>query len=112
MNGLSNEFLYGYYNEFIQSVYTTDTIIQNITFEEIRNKLILDLNKLIRTLEYYLIEYVGKIEIEFLSSDIKGINPDKVLNYNYTDTYQKLYGKDKQIDYDFIHGKADQHHSA
>ena len=111
MNDLSNSFLAEYYSNYTFTAQHEDKTDWNITFKEIRDRLFNDLNKLIRTLEFYLIEYVGKIDIEVVSSDIKGINPDKILSFNYTDTYSKLYGKGKQIEYDFIHGKADQNHS-
>jgi hypothetical protein len=112
MGNLSNPFLAEYYSDYTFVAQYAGSIDKSITFKEIRDRLLNDLNKLIRALEYYLIEYVGKIEIEVILPDIKGINPDKILSFNYTDTFNKLYGKDKQIEYDFIHGKADQHHSA
>lgn len=34
------------------------------------------------------------------------LNPDHVLSFNYSDTYEKIYGKEKKIKYDYIHGKA------
>ena len=84
-----------------------------------------DLNKLIRALEIYLTEYVGKIESDNISPDIEelvilrdkdenGIEGNiisKVLSFNYSNTYERLYLikqtrlVDKYIDY--IHGKAD-----
>lgn len=67
-----------------------------------------DLNKLIRCLEIYLADCLGKMEIECASEDIMDIRFDKVLSFNYTDTYRKIYAPDEsRIDYDFIHGKAD-----
>jgi hypothetical protein len=111
MGNLSNPFLAEYYGDYTYTAQFADGVDRSITFKDIRDRLFNDLNKLIRTLEYYLIEYVGKTDINVVSLDIQGINPDKILSFNYTDTYQKLYGKSK-IEYDFIHGKADQYHSA
>ena len=111
MNNLSNPFLREYYSDYTFVAQFIDSVNRNITFKEIRDRLFGDLNKLIKTLEYYLIEYVNKIEIEVVSPDIKDLNPDKILSFNYTETYNKLYGKRKQIEYDFIHGRAEQHHS-
>lgn len=34
------------------------------------------------------------------------MNHDHVLSFNYSDTYEKIYGKEKKIKYDYIHGKA------
>lgn len=66
------------------------------------------LNNLIRCLEIYLEECVGQKDIKYVSPDIKDIEFDKVLSFNYTDTYEKLYGiNNDEIEYDYIHGKAD-----
>ncbi len=89
-----------------------------ITYKDLILRLEEDLNKLIRALEIYLTEYVEKIDIKDFSPDIKNIaiqiNYDthtasiaKVLSFNYTNIFEKLYDKDKSIEYDYIHGKAD-----
>lgn len=69
-------------------------------------QVILKLNKLIRALELYLVDYVENMEVEVKSSDIEGINPTKVLSFNYTDTFSKVYVPINNVEYDFIHGKA------
>ena len=38
---------------------------------------------------------------------IQGVNPDCVLSFNYSNTYERLYGNAKKIEYNYIHGKAD-----
>jgi len=77
-----------------------------ITFREIRDTLYHDLNRLIRIFEIYLYEYVEKIEIGTISNDIKNLGIDHVLSFNYSHTYQKFYGKSKNIKYDYIHGET------
>ena len=37
-------------------------------------------------------------------SRISRLNIDKVLTFNYTNTYQKLYDSPKNINYDYLHG--------
>lgn len=72
-------------------------------------RLIEDLNKLIRCLEIYLSDWIGKKEIEYIAPDIVSISPELhgVLSFNYTDTYQKMYDLGKRkIEYDYIHGKS------
>lgn len=65
------------------------------------------LNELILALEIYLTEVVGRIEIKCISPDIKALSIDKVLSFNYTDTYKRVYASDgNEIIYDFIHGKT------
>lgn len=66
-----------------------------------------ELERLIRALEIYIVEFVGGILINKNSTDINRLNPDHVLSFNYSDTYEKLYGNGKKIEYDYIHGKAD-----
>lgn len=66
-----------------------------------------ELERLIRALEIYIVEFVGGIAITKRNSDIEKLNPDHILSFNYSDTYEKIYGKDKNIEYAYIHGKAD-----
>ena len=80
--------------------------IQVITYREIRDVLYHDLEKLIRAFEIYLCEYVGKIKCDKISKEIKSLEIDHVLSFNYSDTYQKLYDKTKDIKYDYIHGQS------
>ena len=70
------------------------------------------LNNLIRCLEIYLGEYVQSLPISQLK-DIEELQIDKILSFNYTNTAERLYAqKDgKPLDYDYIHGKANVHHS-
>lgn len=66
-----------------------------------------DLEALIRALEIYIAAFVHNIDITHISSDIKDLAIDRVLSFNYSDTYERVYGTNKKIIYDFIHGKAD-----
>ena len=74
-----------------------------------RKKYLLDaLNDLIRCLEIYLGDYVQNLPV-YPITDIEALNIDLVLSFNYTNTVERLYSKigGKDIDYDYIHGKAD-----
>ena len=62
--------------------------------KEIKERLLTDLNRLIRGLEIYLVEYVGCIDVSPKLPYLKG-NVDCVLSFNYTDTYEKIYGGKK-----------------
>lgn len=66
-----------------------------------------ELEKLIRALEIYIAEFINSINISKKSSDIERINPDYVLSFNYSNTYERIYGVGKNVVYDYIHGKAD-----
>lgn len=85
---------------------------EGITYKEIRNRLLDDLNRLIRALEIYLCEYIEKIEIKKKSPDIDALDIDHVLSFNYTHTFLKLYrivqGDEKNFSnlFDYIHGEV------
>ena len=70
-----------------------------------------DLNKelirLIRALEIYISEFVEKIEIYKTSPDITDMHVDRLLSFNYSNTFESIYGSGMGIEYDYIHGKAD-----
>ncbi len=91
---------------------------RQITYQELRDKLHKDLDRLIRALEIYLTQYVENQNIKVISPHIKEIAIQinhnkhtilsvKVISFNYTNTFQKLYDINKIIEYDYIHGKAD-----
>lgn len=76
-----------------------------------RKQFLDDLNKLTRCLEIYLSDYINNLPVSKRLPDILGLKVDKVLSFNYTNTYERLYGKDNSdIEYDYIHGKADINH--
>lgn len=77
------------------------------SIDKFANFLDSELTRLIRALEIYIAEIVNNIGIPQKSSDIERINPDHVLSFNYSDTYERIYGVGKNITYDYIHGKAD-----
>lgn len=106
-----------FYRRFIGDVESKKQEIPNreITYSQIILRLEKDLNKLIRALEIYLTDYVENIECNIFSPDIEGIVQSmirmpssfcKVLNFNYTNTCQKIYVDDGWFDFDYIHGKA------
>lgn len=84
----------------IQSVSEIDDFIDYLNIE---------LDRLIRALEIYIAEFVGGITVSKRSKDIEEINPDYILTFNYSDTYERVYDKGKRRVYDYIHGKADIH---
>lgn len=64
-----------------------------------------DLEKLIRCLEIYLGDCVAKIPITCCSPDIKGLECDSVLSFNYTEIPTKIYPSLTNTHY--IHGFAE-----
>lgn len=83
-----------------------------ISYREIRDLLEQDLKRFIRCLEIYLTDFVSRQPITTASPDICSVQFDKVLSFNYTNTYQRIYASfRKNIVYDFIHGKAEADHT-
>ena len=81
-------------------------MIDNDEFDKYKEILIHDLNRLIRSLEIYLSTYVNSKNANKIKY-IDDLKIDKVLSFNYTNTYESVYCLNKNnIDFDFIHGKA------
>ncbi len=74
----------------------------SINRELILEELEENLENLAKALCIYLREFVQKIALDKCADNPVFYNIDKVLNFNYTDTYVKLYDEDVEIKY--IHG--------
>lgn len=66
-----------------------------------------DLKRIIMLLEIYLCVYIQNINCKTLLNDVCNMKIEYVVSFNYTNTYERIYGCDKKIIYDYIHGKAD-----
>lgn len=95
-----------YMKEYIEN-HPFENLKEEITYKQLIMRLEYDLDKLIRALEIYLAEYVNVIKDTEECKAIQGVNPDCVLSFNYSNTYERLYGNGKEIQYNYIHGKAD-----
>lgn len=63
----------------------------------------LDLKKLIRALEIYISLFIENIDLSLYKGKVENI--DKVISFNYSNTFERLYGL-HNIECDYIHGKA------
>lgn len=85
----------------------------------VKQILINSLNRLIRALEIYLTTQVQAKELDEIKciTEIKSFKEHhlggdhKILSFNYTNIFKKLYGIYSDDSYDFIHGKADENHT-
>ena len=67
-----------------------------------------DLNGLIRCLEIYIGEVVERFNIDYRIPEIKELKIDKLISFNYTNTYEVLYqSNNDKIEYDYLHGKVE-----
>ena len=84
------------------------TVLDNVrAIDEFSKDLYAELEKMIRALEMYISEFVQNIPIELKSKGIENLNPSHIVSFNYSNTYERLYGVGKITEYDYIHGKAD-----
>lgn len=73
--------------------------------KEIKSILLIDLNRMTRCLEIYLSKVIEVNSIDKIGF-FENHSIDKVLSFNYTNTFERLYKNGKKIEYDYIHGKA------
>lgn len=64
--------------------------------------LINEMNDLICYLERYLAE-ICPSSLKFISPDVQELEIDRILTFNYTNTYEDVY--QNTVEYDFIHGR-------
>lgn len=76
--------------------------------QELVPRLNWDLKVLTLLLEWYLIEEENNLKVKHISF-FKNLNPDVIINYNYTRTFQKLYDLNNRIPVHFIHGELEKH---
>ncbi len=95
-----------YMREYIEN-HPFENLKEEITYKQLIMRLESDLDKLIRALEIYLAEYVNVINDTKKNKVVQEINPDCVLSFNYSNTYERFYDNGKKIEYSYIHGKAD-----
>ncbi|MDE6670591.1 MAG: bacteriophage abortive infection AbiH family protein [Ruminococcus sp.] len=75
-------------------------------YKKFKCKLYEDLNRLTRCLEIYLSNYIKTDSCQKLDI-IKNLQIDGVISFNYTNTFEVVYGKIfPDVKYDYIHGKA------
>ena len=104
---LSNSFFDKYYKTYSLEKFDYGVKNGKVTFRNIKEQLYTDLNKLIRALEIYIADYIEKMECQVFSPDVRNIAFDKILSFNYTKTYARVYDTTTLAEYDYIHGKAD-----
>lgn len=89
-----------------ENVVATEHHYTPLFFDYQAERVLDSLNRLTRLLELYLFEYVGKKKCPYRIPDIKRINVDYILSFNYTETYRKYYDPNEKVQYCYIHGKS------
>ena len=76
------------------------------TYKQLIDLLYKDLYDLVNSFDIYISHFINKEECAGISRDIVALSIDKVISFNYSNTYRRLYGYYKDLEYDYIHGKA------
>lgn len=63
-----------------------------------------ELNNLIQCLQYYLDDFVSNIKIDCFSEQIRDLGELYILNFNYTNTFTNVYGKNYVLEQHSVHG--------
>lgn len=96
----------------ILSAYASSNSTKNMdlenkeTIHSLKKYLLCELNTLTRALEIYIAGLIDELMTTLVSPDIKKLLINKVISFNYTNTFEKIYDKERNLDYDYIHGKA------
>ena len=77
-----------------------------LTVRDFRKYIYDELEDMIRALELYLAHFINHIDCEPLPLIAK-IRPDYVLNFNYTNTFERVY-TDVKAEIIYVHGKCDE----
>lgn len=77
-----------------------------VTFQKLIIKLEKDLKQLINSFDIYIYKFINKQECKNISPDIISLEIDKVICFNYSETYKNVYNIRNNVVFDYIHGKA------
>lgn len=81
--------------------------LNGIAFGVYRKQMLDSLIKLIRALEIYIVYWVDASDVNIVNPDILKIHPSKIITFNYSHTFNRVYGKsDNNVEYCYIHGEA------
>lgn len=109
-SSFNDEKLSIFYKNFSSEEYQKSkgwTTSYQVTIKDFREKAFEDLERLTRALELYL-SFVEEIPITDKLPELSNLDPDYVISFNYTNTYERVYKKEEVY---HIHGKADAEHS-
>lgn len=94
-----------FYNLYAKRIASSDGIkgVEKQTYAQLIDNLEIDLDKMIKAFEIYLIEMVEEVDIESICPDIQRVKANRILTFNYTNIYEKKYA-DSECKIHHIHG--------
>ena len=92
--------------EYAKIKYVNDEwndIVSRKVYEDLYNSFV----RLVKAFELYVVVFINNTEIEGVAPDIVEFDADNVLTFNYSSTYERVYGGARWKEYiDHVHGKA------
>ena len=81
--------------------------LKEISIHELRSFLFVWLNQISIALEMYICNFINQTPVELYAPDIIDFDADRVISFNYSNTYEQYYSPTREIsDCNYIHGKA------
>lgn len=65
------------------------------------------LDELNNALRIYILEFVSKVKVKVFSEQISELHDINILNFNYTSTYNNVYGTTRLCEHNQIHGSCE-----
>lgn len=86
--------------------FANEKIYCSVNEKKIAMKLYQDLEDLIGILDWYITEFIQKIAVNTQSRNQLFAKCQRVINFNYTNTFSALYDKQNERDIFYVHGSA------
>lgn len=91
----------------LQHIVNGDPILKKFQFNAIVESVLNSLKYLVLVLEYYISTFINNTEIKYYSPDIIDFNADRIISFNYSNTYERFYSSTIfRYSCDHIHGVA------
>ena len=77
------------------------------SLNRIHDTLCKDLENFSKALELYIVNVINNTPVEGVSPDVIDFDADKVISFNYSNTYERVYNElRRNADIEYIHGQA------
>lgn len=82
-------------------------LIKDVSVSQFRSDIFKQLNQISIALEMYICNFINQTPVELYAPDIIDFDADRVISFNYSNTYEQYYSPTREISYcNYIHGKA------
>lgn len=82
-------------------------LIKDVSVSQFRSDIFKQLNQISIALEMYICNFINQTPVELYAPNIIDFDADRVISFNYSNTYKQYYSPTREISYcNYIHGKA------